>query len=118
MKTLGRATGQCVRIGFRKTNDARRVRRLFIPVSRFEPESFPVPLRYFRLAETEGSEMVPGMRRSKCWHNGQSGQRGTASPAATAPALSGDEHPKPPTAYALPADSLRPSRVTETKCPI
>jgi hypothetical protein len=42
-----------MRIGFRRSNDGHYSQPLFIAVSRFETDSFPVRVRYFRLGQAK-----------------------------------------------------------------
>ena len=49
-----------MRISYRKSNDTRNAKPWFVMVSKFDTDSFPVRVRYLRLAQTKVSKTSSG----------------------------------------------------------
>jgi hypothetical protein len=49
-----------MRISFRRSNDTRHSKPWFVMVSKFDTDSFPVRVRYLRLAQTKASKTSSG----------------------------------------------------------
>jgi hypothetical protein len=49
-----------MKIGYRRSNDGHYSQPLFVVVSRFETDSFPVRVRHFRLGQGKASETLSG----------------------------------------------------------
>lgn len=50
-------------IGYRKSDDIRHPRPLFVVISQFDTDSFPVRVRYFRLGKTKVSKTASEISR-------------------------------------------------------
>jgi hypothetical protein len=74
-----------MKIGYRRSNDGHYSQPLFVVVSRFETDSFPVRVRHFRLGQAKASETLLGASSLERQAIPQRKQQGKLNPSGLRP---------------------------------
>jgi hypothetical protein len=74
-----------MKIGYRRSNDTRYSKPLFVMVSTFETDGFPVRVRHFRLGQAKTSETLSGISSFQRREIPQRKRQGNMNPSDVVP---------------------------------
>jgi hypothetical protein len=74
-----------MKIGYQRSNDGHYSQPLFVVVSKFETDSFPVRVRHFRLGQAKSSETLSGATSLERQPTPQRERQGKLNPSGLFP---------------------------------